>query len=228
MATRILLAEDDENLGLLLTQYLQAKEYKADLYRDGEEAWEGFQRKNYEICVLDVMMPLKDGFTLARQIREINNSVPILFLTAKSMKEDVFEGFEIGADDYLTKPFEMEELTYRIDAILRRSKAEPARDRKTFKLGKYTFDADSQKLVSPEGEKKLTTKESGLLHLLCLNKNDVLDRNEALKNIWYDDSYFNARSMDVYITKLRKYLRDDARVQIMNIHGKGYKMLVQE
>ncbi len=228
MATRILLAEDDENLGLLLTQYLQAKEYKVDLYRDGEQAWEGFQQNNYEICVLDVMMPLKDGFTLAKQIREINNAVPILFLTAKSMKEDVFEGFEIGADDYLTKPFEMEELTYRIDAILRRSKTTPAQDRKTFKLGIYTFDADTQKLTSPEGEKKLTTKEAGLLHLLCLNKNDVLDRNEALKNVWYDDSYFNARSMDVYITKLRKYLKEDERVQIMNIHGKGYKMLVQE
>ncbi|NMB72971.1 MAG: response regulator transcription factor, partial [Bacteroidales bacterium] len=175
---------------------------------------------------LDIMMPVKDGFTLAKEIRMINSDIPIIFLTAKSMKEDVIEGFRIGADDYITKPFSMEELIFRIEAILRRTKSEGADKQTVFKLGNYTFDSSRQLLIRGTEERKLTTKESELLRLLCLNKNRILERNFALKSIWIDDTYFNARSMDVYITKLRKYLKDDPDIQIMNIHGKGYKLIV--
>jgi len=223
---RILLAEDDENLGMLLREYLQARNFEADLFGDGEEAFRSFEKNHYDICILDIMMPVKDGFTLAKEIRMINSDIPIIFLTAKSMKEDVIEGFRIGADDYITKPFSMEELIFRIEAILRRTKNEGADKQTVFKLGNYTFDSSRQLLLRGTEERKLTTKESELLRLLCLNKNRILERNFALKSIWMDDTYFNARSMDVYITKLRKYLKDDPAVQIMNIHGKGYKLIV--
>lgn len=223
---RILLAEDDENLGMLLREYLQARNFEADLFGDGEKAFRSFEKNHYDICILDIMMPVKDGFTLAKEIRMINSDIPIIFLTAKSMKEDVIEGFRIGADDYITKPFSMEELIFRIEAILRRTKNEGADKQTVFKLGNYTFDSSRQLLLHGTEERKLTTKESELLRLLCLNKNRILERNFALKSIWMDDTYFNARSMDVYITKLRKYLKDDPAVQIMNIHGKGYKLIV--
>ncbi|HQK36151.1 MAG TPA: response regulator transcription factor [Bacteroidales bacterium] len=224
--TRILLAEDDENLGMLLREYLQARNFEADLFGDGEKAFRSFEKNHYDICILDIMMPVKDGFTLAKEIRMINSDIPIIFLTAKSMKEDVIEGFRIGADDYITKPFSMEELIFRIEAILRRTKSEGADKQTVFKLGNYTFDSSRQLLIRGTEERKLTTKESELLRLLCLNKNRILERNFALKSIWIDDTYFNARSMDVYITKLRKYLKDDPDIQIMNIHGKGYKLIV--
>ncbi|MGB9747432.1 MAG: response regulator transcription factor [Bacteroidales bacterium] len=224
--TRILLAEDDENLGMLLREYLQARDFEADLFGDGEKAFRSFEKNHYDICILDIMMPVKDGFTLAKEIRMINSDIPIIFLTAKSMKEDVIEGFRIGADDYITKPFSMEELIFRIEAILRRTKSEGADKQTVFKLGNYTFDSSRQLLIRGTEERKLTTKESELLRLLCLNKNRILERNFALKSIWIDDTYFNARSMDVYITKLRKYLKDDPDIQIMNIHGKGYKLIV--
>lgn len=224
--TRILLAEDDENLGMLLAEYLQARNFEADLFGDGEKAFRSFEKNHYDICILDIMMPVKDGFTLAKEIRMINSDIPIIFLTAKSMKEDVIEGFRIGADDYITKPFSMEELIFRIEAILRRTKNEGADKQTVFKLGNYTFDSSRQLLIRGTAERKLTTKESDLLRLLCLNKNRILERNFALKSIWMDDTYFNARSMDVYITKLRKYLKDDPDIQIMNIHGKGYKLIV--
>jgi DNA-binding response OmpR family regulator len=223
---RILLAEDDENLGMLLREYLQARNFEADLFGDGEKAFRSFEKNHYDICILDIMMPVKDGFTLAKEIRMINSDIPIIFLTAKSMKEDVIEGFRIGADDYITKPFSMEELIFRIEAILRRTKNEGADKQTVFKLGNYTFDSSRQLLLRGTEERKLTTKESELLRLLCLNKNRILERNFALKSIWMDDTYFNARSMDVYITKLRKYFKDDPAVQIMNIHGKGYKLIV--
>ncbi|NLI25323.1 MAG: response regulator transcription factor [Bacteroidales bacterium] len=223
---RILLAEDDENLGMLLREYLQARNFEADLFGDGEKAFRSFEKNHYDICILDIMMPVKDGFTLAKEIRMINSDIPIIFLTAKSMKEDVIEGFRIGADDYISKPFSMEELIFRIEAILRRTKNEGADKQTVFKLGNYTFDSSRQLLLHGTEERKLTTKESELLRLLCLNKNRILERNFALKSIWMDDTYFNARSMDVYITKLRKYLKDDPAVQIMNIHGKGYKLIV--
>jgi DNA-binding response OmpR family regulator len=224
--TRILLAEDDENLGSLLKEYLGAKSYDTHWLTDGEKAYNSFKKNKYEICILDIMMPVKDGFTLAREIRIIDPEVPIIFLTAKSMKDDVLEGFSIGADDYITKPFSMEELLFRIEAILRRTQGKGNQSKETeFQIGKYSFDSNKQVLQLGEEVQKLTTKETELLKLLCNNANDVLERNFALKTIWVDDNYFNARSMDVYITKLRKYLKGDPSVEIMNIHGKGYKLI---
>ncbi len=223
---RILLAEDDENLGLLLKEYLQAKDYEVDLYKDGEKAYKGFQNKYFDICILDVMMPIKDGFSLARDIRMSDSSMPILFLTAKSMKDDVLEGFTAGGDDYMTKPFSIEELLMRIEAILRRTRKDSiAPGQHIFQIGQYSFDATKQLLQLGDDVRKLTTKESELLKYLCVNRNSVLDRNFALKTIWIDDSYFNARSMDVYITKLRKYLKDDPTIEIINVRGKGFKLI---
>jgi len=223
---RILLAEDDENLGLLLKEYLQAKDYEVDLYKDGEKAYKGFQNKYFDICILDVMMPIKDGFSLARDIRMSDSSMPILFLTAKSMKDDVLEGFSAGGDDYMTKPFSIEELLMRIEAILRRTRKDSiAPGQHIFQVGKYSFDATKQVLQIGDESRKLTTKESELLKYLCVNRNSVLDRNFALKTIWIDDSYFNARSMDVYITKLRKYLKGDSSIEIINVRGKGFKLI---
>ena len=225
--TRILLAEDDENLGSLLKEYLQAKGYEADWLTDGDKAYKSFVKNKYDICILDIMMPLKDGLTLAREIRMIDPEIPVIFLTAKSMKEDILEGFAIGADDYMTKPFSMEELLYRIEAILRRTQGAGTRNQQTeFEIGCFHFDANKHLLTWEDKEQKLTTKESELLKLLCNNANNVLERNFALKAIWIDDNYFNARSMDVYITKLRKYLKEDPSIEILNIHGKGYKLIV--
>lgn len=225
--TKLLLAEDDENLGLLLKEYLVAKGFDADLYPDGEAAYKGFMKEHYDICILDVMMPKKDGFTLAKDIKIVNAEIPVLFLTAKNMKEDVLEGFKIGADDYITKPFSMEELIMRIEAILRRTSQEgQANTQQMFTLGRYVFDTRKQKLSEGDVSVKLTTKESDLLKLLCQNANKVLERNYALKSIWIDDNYFNARSMDVYITKLRKHLKEEPSVEIINVHGKGYKLIV--
>ena len=223
--TRILLAEDDENLGSLLKEYLNAKGYETELFDDGNKAYRGFIREYFDLCLLDAMMPEKDGFTLAKEIRQINSDMPILFLTAKSMKEDILEGFSIGADDYITKPFSMEELLYRIEAILRRTKQDTMWENKTFQIGQYFFDVQNQFLKKGNKKKKLTTKESELLKLLCNNMNKVLERNFTLRTIWIDDNYFNARSMDVYITKLRKYLKDDPSIQIINVHGKGFKLI---
>jgi len=223
---RILLAEDDENLGSLLQEYLQAKNYEADWVTNGEKAFRHFEQFHYDLCLLDVMMPVKDGFTLASEIRILNSQIPIIFLTAKSMKEDVLEGFSLGADDYITKPFSMEELLFRIEAILRRTKGTQGGDKDSWEVGSFTFDAKKQLLTGVDTSQKLTTKESELLKLLCNNLNQVLERNFALKAIWIDDNYFNARSMDVYITKLRKYLKPDSNVQIINVHGKGYKLVV--
>ena len=225
--TKLLLAEDDENLGLLLKEYLVAKGYDADLYPDGEAAYKGFMKEHYDICILDVMMPKKDGFTLAKDIRIVNADIPVIFLTAKNMKDDVLEGFKLGADDYITKPFSMEELIMRIEAILRRTSQEGASSsQQVFTLGRFTFDTRKQTLSEDDETVKLTTKESELLKLLCQNANKVLERNYALKSIWIDDNYFNARSMDVYITKLRKHLKDEPSVEIINVHGKGYKLIM--
>jgi DNA-binding response OmpR family regulator len=224
---KILLAEDDENLGSLLKEYLQAKSYDTHWLSDGEKAYKSFENNQYDICILDIMMPNKDGITLAREIRMIDPEMPIIFLTAKSMKEDVLEGFSVGADDYMTKPFSMEELIYRIEAILRRTQGTGKQNKQTeFEIGRYHFDANKQLLTLDSESSKLTTKESELLKLLCNNANSVLERNFALKSIWIDDNYFNARSMDVYITKLRKYLKEDPAVEILNIHGKGYKLIM--
>jgi DNA-binding response OmpR family regulator len=225
--TKILLAEDDENLGSLLREYLQAKSYETHWLTDGEKAYKSFEKNRYDICILDIMMPNKDGITLAKEVRMIDPEIPIIFLTAKSMKEDVLEGFSVGADDYMTKPFSMEELIYRIEAILRRTQGIGQQNKQTeFQIGLYHFDANKQLLTLDSKSVKLTTKESELLKLLCNNANNVLERNFALKSIWIDDNYFNARSMDVYITKLRKYLKEDPAVEILNIHGKGYKLIM--
>lgn len=224
----ILLCEDDENLGMLLREYLQAKGYNAELCPDGEVGYKAFIKGKYDICIFDVMMPKKDGFTLAKEIRLINAEVPIMFLTAKNLKDDVFEGFKIGADDYITKPFSMEELTLRMEAILRRIRGKKSREVTVFDIGKFNFDSKKQILAIGDKATKLTTKESELLALLCAHQNEILQRDFALKSIWIDDNYFNARSMDVYITKLRKHLKDDPSVEIINIHGKGYKLIVPE
>lgn len=226
--TKILLCEDDENLGMLLREYLQAKGLNVDLMPDGEAGLKAFAKDKYDLCVLDVMMPKKDGFSLAQDIRNLNADMPIIFLTAKSMKEDILEGFKLGADDYISKPFSMEELMFRMEAILRRVKGKKAKEVSVYNIGRFVFDTQKQTLSMDGRDVKLTTKESELLTLLAANSNNILERNYALKTIWIDDNYFNARSMDVYITKLRKHLKEDPTVGIINIHGKGYKLITPE
>jgi two-component system OmpR family response regulator len=223
---KILLAEDDNNLGVLLRSYLSAKNYDTELFVNGILALEAFSMGSYNLCILDIMMPEMDGLTLAREIRITNPDIPIIFLTAKNQKEDVLEGFKSGADDYITKPFSMEELLYRIEAILRRTTTSPVNKKDDYYyIGGYSFDPLKQMLSYADQTIKLTTKESELLELLCRHGNDILERNFALKTIWIDDNYFNARSMDVYITRLRKYLRKDPSVKILNVHGRGYKLI---
>jgi two-component system OmpR family response regulator len=223
----VLLAEDDDNLGLLLRNYLNMKKFETVLEINGTEALETFKKGSFDICIFDIMMPDMDGITLAREVRKINPEMPVIFLTAKSQKDDIIEGFKSGADDYITKPFSMEELIYRINAILRRISNQPDhKKQEIYKIGEYTFDTLKQHLSIRDQTLKLTTKESELLELLCRHKNEVLERNFALRAIWIDDNYFNARSMDVYITKLRKYLKKDPTLKILNVHGKGYKLLV--
>ena len=201
---KILLCEDDENLGMLLREYLQAKGYAATLCPDGEAGYREF---------------LKDKF---------DADMPIIFLTAKVLKEDILEGFKIGADDYITKPFSMEELVLRVEAILRRVRGKKNKEATVYKIGKFVFDTQKQLLTIGDKQTKLTTKENELLSLLCSHANEILQRDFALKTIWIDDNYFNARSMDVYITKLRKHLKDDDQIEIINIHGKGYKLITPE
>jgi DNA-binding response OmpR family regulator len=223
---KILLAEDDNNLGILLRNYLSAKNYDTELYVNGNQALEAFPTRAFSLCILDIMMPEMDGLTLAREIRLTNPDIPIIFLTARNQKEDIIDGFKSGADDYITKPFSMEELLYRIEAILRRTST-PAVNKKDdlYVIGNYSFDPLNQMLLFKDQSLKLTTKESELLELLCRHGNEILERNYALKTIWIDDNYFNARSMDVYITRLRKYLKKDPAVKILNVHGRGYKLI---
>lgn len=222
----ILLAEDDVNLGTLLQTFLKSKGYDVTLAENGALAFQLFGESNFDFCIFDVMMPEMDGFTLAKEVREIDKKVPILFLTAKSMKEDKLEGFEVGADDYLTKPFAMEELLARIQAILRRTKDEE-QDQSEYMIGSIKYEPELRLLHLKNEVKKLTTKENQLLNLLVKNKNDILDRQATLRAIWGDDNYFNGRSMDVYIAKLRKALKEDESIEIMNIHGKGFKLVVK-
>ncbi|MBR5466923.1 MAG: response regulator transcription factor [Bacteroidaceae bacterium] len=225
---RILLCEDEESLGMLLREYLQAKGFDAELYLDGEAGYRAFMKGHFDMCLLDVMMPKMDGISLAKEIRLVNQEIPIIFLTAKNLKDDILDGFKAGADDYLTKPFSMDELVYRMEAILRRVKGKNQKVQTVYQLGKYTFDVQRQLLVYGEETTKLTTKECELLALLCAHSNQVLERELALKTIWIDDNYFNARSMDVYITKLRKHLKSEPSIEINNVHGKGYKLIVPE
>ena len=223
----ILLAEDDENLGLLLQTYLKSKGFDVALTRNGKSAFELFNTMKFDFCLFDVMMPIMDGFTLAKEIREVDRKVPILFLTAKAMKEDKLEGFSIGADDYLTKPFSMEELLARITAILRRVDTAVTEGDSVQMVGKIAFRPELRVLHLSDGDKKLTTKENQLLTMLVKNQNEILDRQATLRAIWGEDNYFNGRSMDVYIAKLRKLLKEDEAIEIMNVHGKGFKFIVK-
>ncbi len=230
MNQRILLVEDDRNFGDVLKSYLEMHDYEVNLATDGELGWTAFNAGEYDLCIFDVMMPKKDGFTLAKEVREKNQEVPIIFLTAKTLKEDVVEGFKIGADDYITKPFNSEELLYRVQAILKRSgkKADLDEDIKIFNLGKFNFNYPLRQLTfdSDNGSmEKLSPKEAHLLRLFCLYKNDVLPRSIALTKIWGEDNYFTARSMDVFVTKLRKYIKKDENLEIVNIHGNGFRLI---
>lgn len=226
---KLLVVEDDPNLGDILQEYLTMKGYNTTLCRDGEEGWGKFKKGAFHLCILDIMMPKKDGFTLGKEIKKVEEDLPIIYLTAKNLKDDVIEGLRIGADDYITKPFSMEELLLRITAILRRTmKNEEVSVLKNYKFGDFTLHYDQQLLEGPQGKSKLTSKENELIRLLASELNKHVGRSQALKQIWGDDSYFNARSMDVYLSKIRKLLRDDPKVQIITIHGEGFKMVVGE
>ena len=231
---KILLVEDDQNFGDVLRSYLEIHEYDVTLATDGAQGLEKYAEGTYDLCIFDVMMPKKDGFTLAKEIREQDQDVPIIFLTAKTMKDDVLKGFRIGADDYISKPFNSEELLFRIQAILKRSqgKADPKADAKEFNIGKYHFNFPLRILTfDPDGpeqeESKLSPKEAQLLRMFAIHMNDILPRSEALTQIWGEDNYFTARSMDVFVTKLRKYLKKDDNIEIVNIHGNGFQLLVR-
>jgi len=219
----ILLVEDDDNLGFVIKDNLKLNGYRVYLCKDGQIGLETFNEKSIDICLLDVMLPKQDGFSLAKDIRKMNNSVPIIFLTAKTMIEDKTIGFEVGADDYLTKPFNMDELLLRINAVLKRAEISKAPQANGFQLGSLFFDDLNYKLIGLE-TKKLTKKEAEILKLLCIEKNKVIEREIILKKVWGDDSYFNGRSLDVFITKLRKYLQDEESVSIENIHGIGFSL----
>ena len=225
--TNILLAEDDLNLGQLLQTFLRSKGFKVSLAQNGKIAFEKFNRDEYDFCIFDIMMPEMDGFTLAKEIREIDKKIPVLFLSAKAMKEDKLEGFSIGADDYLTKPFQMEELLARINAIMRRVPTKSVEGNGNLEIGSIKYEPEFRMLYLKDEVKKLTTKENQLLQLLVKNKNEILDRHATLRAIWGDDNYFNGRSMDVYIAKLRKALKEDVNIEIMNVHGKGFKLIVK-
>lgn len=220
---KVLLAEDDTNLGNILQDYLELENFDVILCRDGEEGLHQFKQQPFDVCIFDVMMPKKDGFTLARDVRTADKQVPILFLTAKSLKEDKIEGFEIGADDYITKPFNEEELLLRIKAILKRTVHNPETDENfIFKIGQYVFDAKLQELTYRDDVRRLTSKENEILRMLLMRKDSILKREEALIEIWGKNDYFLGRSFDVFITKLRKYFKDDVNVRIENIHGVGF------
>jgi two-component system response regulator VicR len=223
-ALNILVVEDDPNLGQVLSEYLDIKGFQSELKTDGQEGLKAYKENAYDLLIVDVMMPKLDGFSMVKAIREQDDETPIIFLTAKSMKQDTIEGLKLGADDYITKPFSMEELLLRIKSVLKRVKRSN-QESTQYTLGSFTFDVAQQQLIHPSQIVKLTTKEAGLLQLLCQNMNQVLDRTVALKKIWQNDSYFNARSMDVYISKLRKYLQTEPSIEIITVHGRGFKLV---
>ena len=227
---KILLVEDDPNFGTVLKDYLMMNDYDVIHAKNGMEGFEKFRKDHFDLCILDVMMPYKDGFTLAKEIREKNQQVPIIFLTAKAMKEDVLKGYKIGADDYLNKPFDSEVLLMKIKAIMQRKSTESKGDSKKFdfKFGDFQLNAKLRYLTfKDEKPIKLSPKENDLLRLLALHKNDLMPRELALTKIWRDDNYFTSRSMDVYIAKLRKYLSVDPQVEIINIHGEGFRLVIK-
>lgn len=223
MSRKILLVEDDPSLGFVIKDSLMMKGYDVTLCADGEEADRSFSENDFHLCIFDVMLPKKDGFSLARSVRTKNMNIPIIFLTAKAMMEDKLEGFKTGADDYITKPFSVEELVCRMEVFLRRS-GDETRQEKFFRLGKYEFDHTTLVLRTGSGEKTLTQKEADVLRLLYQHRARVLKREEILNHVWGDDDYFMGRSMDVFISKLRKYLKDDPAVQIVNYHGVGFRL----
>jgi DNA-binding response OmpR family regulator len=227
MSAKILLVEDDPTLGYVIKDGLVHKGYDVTLCKDGEQGQSIFQQQLFDLCIFDVMMPKKDGFTLAKEIRDRNTQVPILFVTAKTMLEDKMEGFRAGGDDYIQKPFSMEELVARIEVFLRRSKSNGHEGSATYELGTFKFDAKNFKLNHTTGEKVLTPKEAEVLKLLCIHKDRVLKREEILTTVWGDDDYFMGRSLDVFISKLRKYLKEDSNVEIVNYHGVGFKLEVK-
>jgi len=226
---QILLVEDDKNFGDVLKSYLEMNGFDITLVDDGEKGFNAYRKQKYDLCIFDVMMPKKDGFTLAKEIRETDRQTPIIFLTAKTLKEDVVNGFKIGADDYISKPFDTTELLYRVQAILKRSQAIKIEhdDRKEFNIGSFHFNYPLRILSRGESKEKLSPKEAELLRMFSTHMNDILPRSTALREIWGEDNYFTARSMDVFVTKLRKYLKEDPNIEIVNIHGNGFQLLVQ-
>ena len=225
---KILLCEDDSNLGLVLKNFLELNDYDVTLERDGRLGLGAFQREKFDLCLLDVMMPNVDGFTLAEEIRDIDPDVPLFFLSAKTLKEDILQGYRLGADDYITKPFDSDVLTHKIKAIIKRNEEDhKITDNIEFELGAYHFNPKLRELKIKDSTQVLSPKENELLKMLAEYKNDLLTREKALKKIWGSDTYFNGRSMDVYIAKLRKYLKEDSTIEIVNIHGNGFRLVVQ-
>lgn len=234
IAPKILLVEDDRNFGDVLRSFLEVHDYDVTLATDGLAGFEAYRKSKWDVCIFDVMMPRLSGFELAKKVRESDKDTPIIFLTAKAMKEDILNGFEIGADDYITKPFNSEELLARMNVILRRSQApaDPKEEQTEFEFGQFHFNFPLRILTHTDGsgeksKDKLSPKEAQLLRLFAINKNDILSRNEALTKIWGEDNYFTARSMDVFVTKLRKYLKPDENIEIVNIHGNGFQLLIR-
>ena len=227
---KILLAEDDTNLGMVLKNYLELNDYDVELCRDGILALAAFRREKFDICLLDIMMPNMDGFKLAEEIRDVDPDIPLFFLSAKTMKEDIIQGYKLGADDYISKPFDSELLLLKIKAILKRNQELNNKEEEIheFVIGSYAFNSRLRTLAHNGETHTLSPKENELLHMLCEHKNDLLPRELALKKIWGSDTYFNGRSMDVYIAKLRKYLKDDTNIEIVNIHGNGFRLVVKE
>lgn len=228
---KILLAEDDTNLGMVLKNYLELNDYDVELCRDGILALAAFRREKFDICLLDIMMPNMDGFKLAEEIRDVDPEIPLFFLSAKTMKEDIIQGYKLGADDYISKPFDSELLLLKIKAILKRNQELNSKEEDIFEfsIGSYAFNSRLRTLQKEGADSHtLSPKENELLHMLCEHKNDLLPREVALKKIWGSDTYFNGRSMDVYIAKLRKYLKEDTNIEIVNIHGNGFRLVVKD
>lgn len=221
----ILLVEDDPNFGAVLRDYLELHDFDVVLAVDGVQGLQAFRSSEPVLCILDVMMPNKDGFTLAKEIKGLDAEMPLIFLTAKSLKEDILKGYQVGADDYLTKPFDSEVLLYKIKAILNRRNHDEVEEQKLFNIGKYVFDSEMRTLTRDGKKTKLSPKEGALLKMLAVNKNQLVNRSEALKRIWKDDNYFTGRSMDVYVAKLRKYLKEDENVAIVNVHSEGFRLV---
>ncbi len=219
---KILLVEDDESFGYILQEYLELHDFNVTLSKDGEEGLRTFREQNFDLCLLDVMMPLKDGFTLAKEIREVDPDIPFMFLTAKALKVDKLKGFRLGCDDYIVKPIDQELLIARIKALIKRACTESSVIQNSYEIGKYQFDFSNQLLNLGNQSQRLTEKEAKILQLLCESKHEVLDRNKALKEVWGKSDFFNRKSMDVFIHKLRQYLKADPSVQIINVHGKGF------